>query len=727
MTLPVQAVAAVTGQPIARVDGRLKVTGAARYASDNLTANDPGPHLLHAALVCSTVSRGTVTGIDAAAARREPDVVEVFDRFPGLHLPFDAGAVAFFGQPVAVVVARSMEAAAHGAALVVVRYAPALNVTDIDSPQAVPHPGEHQTDYSRGDADRALAAAPVVSDLSFSIIRYNHNPMELPATVASWEGDRLTVWDKAQGINSAQEAYAKAFGIPEDHVRVLCPFIGGAFGSAGSTWPHQLLTAFAARALRQPVKLVMTRQQSYQGIGYRPTSRQRLAVGADRTGKVTAIVHEGRTESARYASFEDSITGPAKFLYDSPNMRSTYRVVPLDVNVGCPMRGPGATPGAFVQESSIDDLAHRLALDPIELRLRNDPTHDQTTGLPFSTHRLRDCLTQGAQTFGWDRRNPTPRSARDGHELIGIGMAAAGYRVNRSQCEALVRINGDGTADAYSATCDMGPGTYTSMSQVAADALGLPLPRIRFSLGDSQFPAAPSHSGSRTMVSVGSAVSLAANSLRDKLIRTAVVDPASPLHGVAPQDVSVADGRMYPTKSPATGETYQDLLRRKGWQSQEAKATYTPDDADTRFSMYAYGAVFAEVGVDEELGTVRVRRVFGCYDGGRIINPRLAHSQAIGAMVMGVGMALLEGTQIDHRDGRIVNANLSDYLVPVNADIPALDATFLPGEDGVADPLGVKGLGELVIVAVPPAIGNAVFNATGRRVTDLPITLDKLL
>jgi xanthine dehydrogenase YagR molybdenum-binding subunit len=722
MTYPVRAIAAVTGQPIARVDGGLKVTGAARYASDN-----PAPNLLHAALVCSTVSRGTVAGVDAAGARRQPDVVQVLDRFPGLHLPFDPGAVAFFGQPVAVVVARTMEAAAHGASLVTVRYAPAPHVTDIDSPQAIPHPGEHQTDYVRGDPDGGLKRAEVVSDLTFSIIRYNHNPMELPSTVATWDGDRLTVWDKAQGINNAQEAYGKAFGIPEDHVRVLSPFIGGAFGSAGSTWPHQLMAAFAAKQLRQPVKLVLTRQQMYSGIGYRPTSRQRLSVGADRTGALTAVVHEGRTESARYASFEDGITGPAKFLYASPNMRSTYRVVPLDVNVGCPMRGPGATPGAFVLESGIDDLAHRLALDPIELRLRNEPTHDQTTGLPFSTRRLRDCLVQGANAFGWTRRNPTPRSVRDGHELVGIGMAAAGYHVNRSKCDALVRINGDGTADAYSATCDMGPGTYTSMSQVAADGLGVSLPRTRFSLGDSQFPAAPSHSGSRTMVSVGSAVFIAANALRDRLIRTTVVDPGSPLHGVAPQDVTVEDGRMVTTDGSGRGERYEDLLHRRGWPSMEAKGTYTPDDADTRFSMYAYGAVFAEVGVDEDLGTVRVRRVFGCYDGGRIINPRLAHSQAIGAMVMGIGMALLEGTQLDYRDGRIVNANMSDYLVPVNADIPSLDAMFLPGEDDVADPIGVKGLGELVIVAVPPAIGNAVFNATGRRITELPITLEKLL
>lgn len=722
MTHPVQAAAAVTGQPVARVDGRQKVTGTARYAADNPIAD-----VLYAALVCSTVAQGTVEGVDGSAAIKDKDVVRVIDSFGGVTLPFDPGKVAFFGQPAAVVVAKTLEAAMHGASLVKVRYSVAAQVSDIDSPEAKPQLGQRQTDYIRGDPDGALHNTDVVSDLRYSIVRYNHNPMELPSTVASWDGDRLTVWDKVQGINAAQAAYGKAFGIPPDNVRVICPFIGGAFGSAGSTWPHQIMAAFAARQVRRPVKLVLTREQMYNGIGYRPASRQRLAIGADRAGTITAIVHEGRTESARYQLFEDSITGPAKFLYKSPNMRSTYRVVPLDVNVGCPMRGPGATPGTFVLETGIDDLAHRLGLDPVELRLRNQPDRDQTSNLPFSTPRLADCLGHGAAAFGWSQRNPVPRSAREGNELIGIGVAAAGYHTNRGEADAQVRINGDGTVDVFSATCDMGPGTYTSMTQVAADALGLPMTRVRFFLGDSRFPKAPSHSGSRTMVSVGSAVFVAANSLRDKFIRTAVVDPGSPLNGAAPQNVIVSDGRMYRTDDPTRGETYQDLLHRRGWPSLDTQQTWTPDDADKRFSMYAYGAVFAEVGVDESLGRVRIRRIFGCYDAGRIINPRLAHSQAIGAMVMGIGMALLEGTQLDYRDGRVVNANMSDYLVPVNADVPALDAIFLPGEDTLADPIGVKGLGELVIVAVPPAIGNAVFNATGKRITDMPITLDKLL
>ena len=722
MTYPQRTIAPAVGVAMSRVDGPLKVTGAARYAADN-----PVPDFLHAALVCSAVASGTVARIDTAAASRSPGVSRILTDFAGVKLPYDIRRVAFFGQPVAVVIADSLEAASHGAALVEVQYGSGAQLTDIDAPQAVPRPGKNQTDYARGTPEAALRAAAVVTDRRYGIARNNHNPMELPSTVARWDGDRLTVWDKVQSIVGAQEAHAEANGVPVDHVRVISPFVGGAFGSAGQTWPHQLLTSFAARVVGSPVKLVLTRQQIYAGIGYRPTSRQRLAIGADRAGRISAIIHEGRTETARYATYEDGLTASPKFMYTSPSMRSTYRVVPLDVNLPTYMRGPGATTGTFALESAMDDLAHTLDVDPIELRVRNEPDHDQTDGLPFSTRRLAECLKRGADEFGWSRRNPVPRAARDGSQLIGIGMAAAGYHTSRSESDALARINADGTADVQAATSDMGPGTYTSMSQVAADALGLSIHRVRFALGDSDYPVAPSHSGSRTMASVGSAVFTVANTLRDKLVRTAVVDPGSPLNGVRPEDVTVSDGRMSVGTDPLRGETYRDLLVRRGWPSVDSRGTWAPDAADEHFSMYAYGAVFAEVAVDDSLGVVRIRRIHACYDAGRVINPKLAHSQAIGGMVGGIGMALLEATELDHRDGRIVNANMSDYLVPVNADVPALDATFLTSEDTIANPIGVKGLGEIVIVGVPAAIANAVFNATGKRVTDLPIRLENLL
>jgi xanthine dehydrogenase YagR molybdenum-binding subunit len=479
--------------------------------------------------------------------------------------------------------------------------------------------------------------------------------------------------------------------------------------------------------MRRPVKLSLTRPQMYAAIGYRPTSRQRLAIAADQAGRFTATIHESQVEISRYPGFEDPITEGTRLLYRSPAFRATARIVPLDISSPTYMRGPGAVTGAFALESAIDELAHQIGMDPIEIRLRNEPDRDDSTGTPFSTRRLTDCFRQGADSFGWSRRNPTPGVTRDGDLLIGMGTAAAIYHVVRSESSAAARINADGTAEVFAAASDIGPGTYTSMTQMVADGLGLPLSRVRFSLGDSRFPKAATQYGSQTMLSVGNSMELTANMLRDRFIRTAVVDPGSPLNGLRPDDVTVTDGRMHPRNDPGRGESYQELLRRRRLPNLEATNTYSPDDAKTRYSMHSYGAVFAEVAVDPLLGTVRIRRIYAVYDAGRIINPKLAHSQAIGGMTQGIGMALLEHSEIDHRDGRILNANLSDYLVPVNADVPNLDAAFLLAEDTIAGPIGVKGLGEVVMVGVPGAIANAVFNATGKRIRDLPITIEKLL
>ncbi|WP_020112814.1 xanthine dehydrogenase family protein molybdopterin-binding subunit [Rhodococcus sp. 114MFTsu3.1] len=723
MTAPFDAATPLSGQPLTRVDGRRKVTGAALYAADH-----PVPDHLHAVLVCSTVSRASNASMDTDAARSHPDVVGVITDFPGIELPYDISQVNFFGQPMAVVVANTFEAATHGAALVSVRYDEETQSTNLDdAADAGREPSRMGPSYSRGDADAVLRSAPIVVDRKYSIARNYHNPMEIPTTIASWDGDRLTVWDKVQGIHYSRAAYSGALGIPAENIRVISPFVGGAFGSAGETWPHQFLAAEVARQLRRPVKLSLTRPQMYAAIGYRPTSRQRLALAADRDGRFLATVHESEIEVSRYGGYEDSPTEGTRLMYSSPAFRSAATVIPLDTSESTYMRGPGAVTGAFALECAIDEVAEQLRLDPIEIRFRNEPATDQTNGTPFSTRRLTECFRQGAQAFGWSRRNPTPGTVRDGDQLIGMGTASALYHTLRSPSSATARINDDGTAEIFAAASDIGPGTYTAMTQLAADALGLPLDRVTFSLGDSNYPEAATQYGSQGMASIGASIEITSNMLRDRIIRTAVLDPASPLNGSRPDEIDIVDGQMQVRGSSGRAETYRDMLRRRGEPSIEASETYTPEDVSARFSMHAYGAVFAEVAVDELLGTVRVRRMYAVYDAGRIINPRMAHSQALGGMTQGIGMALLESAEIDYRDGRLVNANLSDYLVPVNADVPVLDAAYLDARDDIADPIGVKGLGEVVMVGVPAAIANAVYNATGRRVNDLPITVESML
>jgi xanthine dehydrogenase YagR molybdenum-binding subunit len=438
------------------------------------------------------------------------------------------------------------------------------------------------------------------------------------------------------------------------------------------------------------------------------------------------MTHDIRGETSSYETFTEAMLAPGQMLYSTPNVRQAYATVPLDVNTPIWMRGPGYASAAFVIESGMDELAHELGIDPIELRLRNEPRADESSGLPFSTRRLRECYDVGAREFGWHRRNPKPRSNRDGDWLIGTGMAAAVYDTARAPAQAHVRLNADGTALVQAATSDMGPGTYTSMPQVAADALGLTMDTVQFRLGDSLMPPTPPHGGSMTMASVGSAVQDGCDKVRRQAIALAVNDPRSPLHGVNPDDVIVRKGRISVKNDPTRGETYRQLLARAGRDHLEVIGSWAPPEHD-RFSMYGYGAVFAEVAVDARLGLVRLRRMLGVYDAGRIVNPKLADSQALGGMVGGIGAALLEHTATDPRDGRIVNADLADYLVPVNADIRELRAIYLDGEDREADPLGVKGLAELVLVGVAPAIANAVFHATGRRVRDFPITAEALL
>ncbi|MER6133055.1 xanthine dehydrogenase family protein molybdopterin-binding subunit [Streptomyces sp. NPDC001815] len=725
---------AAVGAPLSRVDGRLKVTGKALYAAEFDVDG-----AVHAVIVDASIGRGRITSIDTVDAEKHPGVLRVIHHGNAPKLPYrdNAGSnnmpgrrlrvfqddkVLFHGQPVAVVLATTLEAAQHGASLVEVGYDAERPSTDLHTAEP-----DEPTDYARGDAESGLRDAAVRLDLTYQLARNHHNPMEPHATVARWDGDKLTVWDKTQWVMGTHDEIAAVFDLPADAVRVINPFVGGGFGSGLRCWPHTIVAALAARETKRPVKLVLSRRQMYFGTGFRPAYEYRLRLGSDRRGRLAAAVHRIDAETSSYETFTEAVMLAGQMLYSMPGVSQAYRTVPLDVNTPIWMRGPGFASASFVIESAMDELAHKVGIDPIELRRRNEPSEDEGKNLPFSTRRLRECYTVGAREFGWDRRNPEPRSTRDGDWLIGMGMAAGVYDPGRFPAQARARLDADGTAVVESATSDMGPGTYTSQTQVAADALGLTVRAVTFRLGDSLYPQTGPHGGSATMASVGSAVVDACDQLRRQAIKLAVEDRESPLYGVDAGEVVVRGGRLHVQGRPARGETYRSLLTRNDRSHLEARGDYTGPPTPERESYAAYNATFAEVAVDATLGLVRVRRMLGVYDAGRVISPKLADSQAIGGIVGGIGTALLEHTVTDHRDGRIVNANLADYLVPVNADVPGVRAIYLDGEDNAGNALGVKGLGEVVQVGVAAAIGNAVFNATGRRVRQLPITAEALL
>jgi xanthine dehydrogenase YagR molybdenum-binding subunit len=705
------------GQPVSRVDGRLKVSGRATYAAEFEVAN-----IAHAAMVSSTVARGRIASIDTAAAQRSPGVLAVLTHMNAPRLPYrpHKGAtdpaigerlhvlqddrVLHQGHPVALVVAESLEQAQHAAALVRVTYKAEAAVTDAARAEPV-LPTQEKTDQGaanapetrRGEPERALAAAPVKIDQRYVISRENHNPIELHATIASWEGDRLTLWDKTQWVHNVAEEIGAVFGIPAENIRVISPFVGGAFGSGLRTWPHVTLAALGARVVKRPVKLMLTRREMYYGTGHRPHTVQRVALGATREGRLEAIVHDGYQETSTHEEFSEALLNATRFLHSCPNVYTRHRIARMSIHTPTYMRAPGESSGVFALESAMDELAATLGVDPVELRLRNEPQRDEFRQQPFSSRATREAYRLAAERFGWSRRSAAPRSMRDGHWLIGWGMAAATYPMNFAPASARARLLPDGSAEVTTAASDMGPGTWTSMTQVAAETLGLPIERVRFTLGDTRLPKAPVHGGSMTMASVGSAVQAACRKVRqDTLARASV--------------------------------TNLDEAMRRLERPMEATEEVQPGQQGEGYSKHAFGAVFVEVAVDPDLGETRVRRIVGAYGAGRVINPKLARSQCIGGMIGGIGMALMEHSVVDARNGRVPNANLAEYAVPVHADTPAvMDVIFVPEDDPHLNPLGVKGLGEIAMVGVAPAIVNAIYHATGKRIRELPATPDKLI
>ena len=733
------------GQPISRVDGRLKVTGGARY-----TADIPLAGLTHAAIVHSTIANGRTLSIDTSAAEKVPGVLAVFTHrnmprmnptpLPWSHLhpqgqsylALQDDKIHYAGQPIALVVAATLDQARHAGTLINVEYeaerpvvfGPQSTKDAVDPPQFL-----WPVASSVGEADRGIAAGAVKIEKTYTTSDRHHNQMEPHVTTAIWDADgNLTLHETAQHIFGTRELVSIVLGVPPAKINVVSEFLGGGFGGKAYVWPHTLLAALAAKVLNRPVRLQLTRAQMYSMVGHQPATIQTIALGAGRDGKLTGIRHESISPTSVFDNYIEYAANCTRSLWGaSVGIATNHKIIRVNRGTPTVMRPPHEALGHFALESAMDELAYATGVDPVALRLLNDTAIDPHSGRPFSTRAMRACLTAGAARFGWDNRTPEPRSMRDGRYLIGQGVAGAIYTHWRWPAKARVALNRDGSALVEAGAHDIGTGTYTVMQQVAADTLGLPPEKVAVRLGDTRLP--PSHGaiGSSTMANAGASVLLAAKAARDKAILLALTGPDAPFAGAAVEDVVVTDGRLVLARKNLH-ITYAELLARHGLSTLVADGDYDPiAEADGPKAIFSFSAVFAEVRVDPDLGLVRLNRFVGAYDAGRIINPKTARSQAIGGIIWGVGQALLEQSETDPVMGRFLNRNYSGYLVPTNADIPKLDVLFCGEFDEEASPLGAKGMGELTAVSVAPAIANAVYHATGKRVRDLPITVEKIL
>ena len=741
----------IIGAPLDRTDGHLKVTGGARYSAE---VSLPG--LVYGVLINSTISDGTVASMDTSAAERAPGVLQVFTPFNLPRLPKQSSmnvgalpfarklallqdaAVHYFLQPIGVVIADTLVHATHAAELVRVKYNEGSVkiglVERLDTafaPDGITGSEKKPTDTAEGKlASAALNSAPKRVEFVYQTPTENHNPMEPHATIASWEGDRLTLFESTQGVFNTRQRLAGLFGLHDDNVRVICHYVGGGFGTKGAIWAHTILAAMCAKEVRRPVKIVLERDEMFNNTGSRAHTYQSFAAGAGEDGKLAAIKHDCTNMTSSFDTFVEAATVATRMLYACDDIQTTQRLVGLSLGTPSFMRAPGEASGTFALESGLDELARELKMDPIDLRLKNYAEIEPEHKIPFSSKSLRQCYEQGAAKFGWNRykASPEPRSIRDGKWLIGYGMASATYPTNRSKAEASACLNSDGTALVLAGSQDLGTGTWTVMTQVSAGTLGLPMSKVRFELGDTLLPRNPGSGGSQTAASTGPAVQAACVAVLRKLTDLAVADEKSPLYGANAQDVATADGKLSLRSDPSKSESYAALLTRAKLPKIEAKADAAPDpQAKKAFSMHAFGAQFCEVRVHEETGEVRIARWVGAFGIGKRLNEMTATSQIKGGIVFGIGMGLMEATIPDPRDARLVNPNLAEYHVPTHADVPNIDVIFVDEEDKHINPLGIKGVGEIGVVGAPAAIANAVYHATGVRVRELPITPDKVL
>ena len=718
------------------------------------------PGLVHAVAVQSTIGKGRIRSLDASAAEKMPGVLlvlhhgnleNVYRTFPRqedgsmaeTRPPFEDDKIYYWGQYVAAVVAETLEQATAAAEAVRVEYD--AETPDLRTDLGAGFTGPRESSWKRGDPDQALSAAPVVVDETYSTPVETHNPMEMHGTVAVWDGENLTLYDSSQGVVSHRTVMSEVLGIPRENVRTISRFIGSGFGGKLSPWPQATLAAAAARQLKRPVKLSVDRRMMFSNVGHRPRTQQRIRLGATQDGKLTAVRHDFFTETSQLDDFVEHCGEQTPFIYSCPNLEVTTGMVRRNVGTPAPMRGPGAVPGLFALESAMDELAIKLKMDPVELRLKNDAVRDEGKNLPFSSRHLKECFTTGAEKIGWKQRTPEVGSMRRDGKVIGWGLGGASWAAARIPCSASVELCANGRVCVRCATQDIGTGTYTLFAQVAHAKTGVPLDRIDVFLGDTSLPEGPTSGGSMVTSAILPAATGAVNQAISRLLNIASLTPGSPFHGAKPDMLTVAEGRVVSKQAqpqvvgaayhagadlPVNGLPFEEVLRLANLSGISATGKTFPSFEDPKamkFSLHSFGAHFAEVEWEPEIARLRVSRVFSVFDCGRIINQKAGANQILGAAVMGVGMSLFEETVHDARSGQPINGNYADYLVATCADLPDLDVTFLDYPDLIVNEYGARGIGEIGMAGVAPAITSAVYHATGVRVRDLPVRIEDLL
>ncbi len=737
----------ILGPARSRVDGPLKVTGHAKYAVEFEV-----PKCSYAWPVESNIAKGKITKIDASAAQAVPGVLTVLTHqnvpemkeakggmMKGIRSeernPLSDDDVHYAGQYIALVVAQTLEQAQHAASLVRVSYAaenPLLNMEEAEHKSEKPkqNNGEH-VQVKKGDVEPALKNQDLVRvEQTYYTPTETHNPIEMSGTIAQWDGDnKLTVWDATQFVKGVQNLLAESFGLEVENVRVICPFVGGAFGCKGALWPHVLLAAAAAKATKVPVKFHIPRRSMFTGTGHRTPTRQTLSLAATHDGKLQAIRHVTDTLTSPVGDFTESCGARSTgLMYESPTIRVEETVFPVNVATPTFMRAPGECPGTYALECALDELAVGLSIDPVQLRLTNHADNHPTKDVPFSAKHLKEAYQLGAEKFGWSKRNPQPGSMRDGNLLVGWGMATATYPAHKMAAAAKAILRADGSATVQCATHDLGTGAYTAFTQISSEQLGVPFEKVTFDLGKSEYPFGPVAGGSNSTGTVGTAIHEVAGILHQALAELAIADAKSPLHGLKKDDITmVAPGRIGVKGESAKSDSFTDILKRAGKDEIAVESKLHAPEENEKFAFQSWGAQFCEVKIDPLLPRVQVTRFVSVINGGRIVNEKTARSQILGGVVMGIGMALTEETAYDGKTGLPVTANLAEYHVPTHADIPPIEVHFVGEPDFAFNPIGARGLGEIGITGTAAAVANAVYHATGKRIRSLPITPDKLM